>query len=96
MRKVAIALTAGLLLCVTALSSAAPIVGLTANVLPEGKWMMDTWMVYQSYTKTWEDGPYNGGGWDGAAGRCMSSDRRRGEPGYRHYNLGVRLLRSAD
>jgi hypothetical protein len=66
MRKTAIALAAGILLGVTALSSAAPIVGLTANVLPKGKWMMDTWVVYQSYTKTWEDGPWNGGGWDGA------------------------------
>lgn len=62
MRKVAIALTAGLLLCVTALSSAAPIVGLTANVLPEGKWMMDTWMVYRSYTREWS----NDGYWDDA------------------------------
>jgi hypothetical protein len=44
-----------LLLLVAAQASAAPVVGITANTLPQGKFMMDTWVTWKSYDRYWQD-----------------------------------------
>ncbi len=58
-----LALSAVLGVAATALGS--PIVGTSANTLPKGKFMLDTWWTWQEYTRMYEYNLHYGGdaGW---------------------------------
>lgn len=62
------------------------------------EWCADWYGDYSSGRQTNPKGPYGGsyrvcrgGGWDGIAGYCRSSNRCIGNPAYRYYDLGLRL-----
>jgi len=55
MKRMVVPAAALLLLCLAVVSSAAPIVGITANTLQKGTFMMDTWGVWKSYDRYWQD-----------------------------------------
>ena len=65
------------------------------------EWCSDWYGSYSSYSQNDPTGPNGGsyrvergGGWNGIAGYCRSSDRGGNAPGYRGYNLGLRLVLS--
>ncbi len=66
MRRIALAVViaiAALMLAQTAIAT--PVVGVSANTLPQGKFMLDTWYFYRDYTRAYNDYlDEDGGGWE--------------------------------
>ncbi len=70
-RATALAPTASLLLTIALLLAAAPgaqalpIVGASANTIPRGTFMLDTWGTWLDFTVSWQEDGNGGSGWVG-------------------------------
>ena len=64
-RTTALALTAVLVLAGTHGAQALPIVGASANTIPAGTFMLDTWGIWQSFTMSWDESQNGDSGWIG-------------------------------
>ncbi|MCK4512112.1 transporter, partial [bacterium] len=63
-RATALGLTAILLLAAPA-AQALPIVGASANTIPRGTFMIDTWGTWLNFTKSWQEDGNGGSSWVG-------------------------------
>ena len=64
-RATALALTAILLLAAAHGAQALPIVGASANTIPRGAFMIDTWGTWVDFTKSWQEDGNGGSSWIG-------------------------------
>ena len=65
MRRIRVVAAAGaFLLAWAAGACASPLVGVSANTLPRGTFMLDTWVMWRDFTRSYNDNLYEGeGGW---------------------------------
>lgn len=64
-RATALAMAAILLLASTHGAQALPIVGASANTIPRGTFMIDTWGTWLDFTVSWQEDGNGGSGWVG-------------------------------
>ena len=56
-----VAVTAAVVaLCLSSAALAVTLIGVSANTLPEGKFMFDTWFMWRDYTREYEQGLQGG------------------------------------
>jgi len=64
-RATTLAMAAILLLASARGAQALPIVGASANTIPRGTFMVDTWGAWVDFTKSWQEDGNGGSGWIG-------------------------------
>ncbi len=58
-------LAVAFMLLFSSAASALPIVGASANTIPGGTFMLDTWISWQEFTVSWQEDGNGGSGWIG-------------------------------